>query len=956
MAFFFGWRAHRVFRSNGEVMLRVLNCLGMQHDWRLVILAGLVCFLVSGVAVSLISRARALSGRARLGWLLTASFATGSGVWATHFIAMLAFDPGILIAFDVSLTVLSLIIVVAVTSIGLTLAVYGGLRWSAAAGGAIVGGGIACMHYLGMAAVQMPGVIVWAADLVVASIVLGIVFGAAALGLAMRSETPRDKIAAAGVLTLAIVSHHFVAMGAAGVVPGYAHDIDPAALAPSSLALVVAIVTAVVLGLCMLGVWSDRRNRAQLDERNRWLDAAIDNLIQGLCLFDEQNRLMVWNERYRTMYNIPPDKIWRGCTVRDLLDARIAARVFPLDPAGYMAELDAALKLGQAFTLNIELADGRIIHVINQPTESGGWVATHEDITERKRAEKDLENTRAFLNTIIENVPSPIIVKSLPDRHFVLVNRAAEIYLGIKRETMLGRVAKDFMPDGTTDMIDVHDQRLIDSGQPVFFDEHAVSTPGNGTRIATATRLPLFGPDGKPQYLVSVIDDVTDRKRDEQRIAHMTSHDTLTDLPNRAAFNSCIASTVELAAASGDSFAVLNINLDHFKTVNDVFGHTVGDELLRETARRMEMACQGAFLARTGGDEFVVVSPTGQQPAGAEALAARLTAAFNTDLEVQDHLVRIGLTVGVAIFPQDGADTTALVANADAALFRAKAEARGAVRFFEVTMDNQLREKRVLHEDLRLAIQRDELEVYYQPQALIDGSITGFEALVRWHHPRHGMVPPSTFIPLAEENGSIVALGEWVLRTACREAASWPRPLSIAVNLSPIQFQHGDLPNLVHEVLIDTGLAPKRLELEITEGVLIGDFTRAVGILRRLKNLGVRTAMDDFGTGYSSLSYLQSFPFDKIKIDQTFIANISHSQQAATIIRAVIALGRGLGVPVLAEGVETADQLKFLSAEGCDEIQGYYIGRPLRIADYAEMVGRVPNKPKLKVVGKRAWL
>jgi diguanylate cyclase (GGDEF)-like protein/PAS domain S-box-containing protein len=933
-------------------MFRVLTCLGTQHDWQLVVLAAVVCFLGSVAAVGLFNRARALSGRTRIGWLLTASFATGTGIWATHFIAMLAFDFGFPATFDITLTIVSLLVAIVVTGLGLSVAIYGQTRWSPAAGGVLVGGGIACMHYLGVVAVLTTGGIIWAPDLVVASILLGIVFGVAALHVMTRGRSTRIKLTGAGLLSLAIVSHHFTAMAAAGVIPGYAYEMDPNALGPISLATIVALVAAAVLGMSMIGAWSDQYSREKVSERNRWLDAAVNNMIQGLCLFDKENRLMVWNERYLTMYKLEPHKVWRGCTIRDLLDARIGTGTFPLDATHYDTELRRSLAEGRTYDRNIELADGRIIHVINQPTQGGGWVATHEDITERKRAENELENTRAFLNTIIENVPSPIIVKSVPERRFVLVNRAAETYLGIKRETMLGKAAKDFMPDGTTDMIDLHDQRMIDSGKPEFFDEHAITTPGNGTRIATATRLPLFGPDGKPQYLVSVIDDVTDRKRSEQRIAHMTSHDTLTDLPNRTAFNSCIDSTVELAATSGDSFAVLNIDLDHFKTINDVFGHMVGDELLREAARRMEMACQGAFLARIGGDEFVVVTPTGQQPAGAEALAARLTAAFSSDLEVEDQHVRIGLTIGVAVYPQDGADTTTLLANADAALFRAKAEARGTVRFFEVAMDNQLREKRALHEDLRLAIQRDELEVYYQPQAHIDGSITGFEALVRWHHPRHGMVPPSTFIPLAEENGSIVALGEWVLRTACREAASWPRPLSIAVNLSPVQFQHGDLPSLVHEVLIDTGLAPKRLELEITEGVLIGDFTRAVGILRRLKNLGVRTAMDDFGTGYSSLSYLQSFPFDKIKIDQAFIANISHSQQAATIIRAVIALGRGLGVPVLAEGVETVEQAKFLTAEGCDEIQGYYIGRPLRIADYAEMVGRIPSKPKLKVVSK----
>ena len=315
--------------------------------------------------------------------------------------------------------------------------------------------------------------------------------------------------------------------------------------------------------------------------------------------------------------------------------------------------------------------------------------------------------------------------------------------------------------------------------------------------------------------------------------------------------------------------------------------------------------------------------------------------------------MRAGLTVGIALYPNDGADAATLVANADAALYRAKSEARGSIRFFELSMDKQLRDKRVLQQDLRSAILNDELMLNYQPQAHIDGDITGFEALACWHHPRHGLVPPATFIPLAEENGMIVALGEWIMRAACREAASWPRPLNIAVNLSPVQFQHGDLPNLVHQVLLETGLSPARLELEITEGVLIGDFNRAVAILRRLKNLGVRIAMDDFGTGYSSLSYLQSFPFDKIKIDQSFIANLNNSQQAATIIRAVIALGRGLDVPVAAEGVETAEQLKFLVSEHCSEIQGYFVGRPKPIMDYAELVGRKPalGKPKLKVVG-----
>jgi len=709
-----------------------------------------------------------------------------------------------------------------------------------------------------------------------------------------------------------------------------------------------------LLGMSLIG-WAETRRKLELSStHNEQLDVALNNMIQGLCMFDDQNRLVVWNERYRNMYNINPSHIWAGCGIRDLLEARKLADTFPHDPAKYEADLRASIDQGKTFTLNIELKDGRIIAVVNAPTSDGGWVATHEDITERKRAERDLEHTRSFLDTIIENVPSPIIVKDIPSLRYRLINRAAETYLGVARAAMLGKTAADVMPKGTIEKIEIEDRKLIASGQTAFQDEHAVVTPGNGTRIATSTRLSVMGADGKPQYLISVIHDITERKRSEQRIAHMMHHDTLTDLPNRAAFNSCIAATLDLAAVSDDSFAVLSIDLDRFKAVNDVFGHTVGDALLREVARRMETACQGAFLARIGGDEFIAITPTAPQPATAETLAARLNAAVDADIDIDGHALRVGMTIGVAIFPQDGADATALVANADAALFRAKSEARGSIQFFEMSMDKELREKRALQQDLRTAILRDELELHYQPQAQIDGKVTGFEALARWHHPRHGLVPPSTFIPLAEENGTIVALGEWVLRTACREAASWPRRMSIAINLSPVQFQHGDLPNLVHQILLETGLSPTRLELEITEGVLIGDFTRAVAILRRLKNLGVRIAMDDFGTGYSSLSYLQSFPFDKIKIDQAFIANLSHSQQSATIIRAVIALGRGLNVPVAAEGVETEEQLKFLAAEQCNEIQGYLIGRPKPITDYADLVGRVPTpgKPRLKMVAK----
>jgi predicted signal transduction protein with EAL and GGDEF domain len=331
-------------------------------------------------------------------------------------------------------------------------------------------------------------------------------------------------------------------------------------------------------------------------------------------------------------------------------------------------------------------------------------------------------------------------------------------------------------------------------------------------------------------------------------------------------------------------------------------------------------------------------------------LAEALMAAFADEFTVDGHRLHVGLSIGVAIFPADGADVSSLLANANAALHRAKTGGRAAICFFEADMDQRLRERRALVHDLHSALERGELTVYYQPQARVDGEITGFEALVRWKHPVRGLIAPDVFIPAAEESGLILSIGEWVLREACREAASWPKLLNIGVNLSPVQFRHGDLPGLVHTVLLETGLSPGRLELEITESVLIDDFSRAIAILRRLKLLGVHIAMDDFGTGYSSLSNLQAFAFDRIKIDRSFISSLQSNRQSATIVRAVIALGRGLDLPVIAEGVETADQLAFLSSECCDEVQGLLVGRPLPIEAYAEAVGREPDREEVASV------
>lgn len=542
----------------------------------------------------------------------------------------------------------------------------------------------------------------------------------------------------------------------------------------------------------------------------------------------------------------------------------------------------------------------------------------------------DLRRREASFRLLFFSNPVPMWVRDLATGGMIAVNDSALSHYGYSREQFLSMAAADLVSP--------------EAGEPAAesvsggAEQHRKS---NGEEIEVAIYERSLCYDGHDAALVAAID-LTERRRAEQRIRHLAFHDALTDLPNRAAFTDKLARALHAASAADAPFAMLCLDLDHFKEINDIYGHAVGDQLLAQLSSRLALAAEGNFVARIGGDEFTVISLEAEQPAAAGALAERLLAAGAETFQINGAQLRVGLSIGVAVFPSDGQDATSLVANADAALYRAKADGRGGARFFEPHMDARIHERHALQHDLRVAIERNELQLYYQPQANVTGEVFGFEALVRWRHPMRGFVSPATFIPIAEESGLIVELGEWVLREACREAASWPKALGVAVNLSPIQFRRGDLAALVHAVLLESGLAPRRLELEITEGVLMQDSSRSLTILRHLKAMGVTISMDDFGTGYSSLSYLQSFPFDKLKIDQSFIAQVETREQSAAIVRAVIGLGRGLNMPVIAEGVETAAQLDFLAKEQCNEIQGYLFGRPAPIDDYAHLVGRAP--------------
>ena len=695
-------------------------------------------------------------------------------------------------------------------------------------------------------------------------------------------------------------------------------------------------------------VTAQRTGQRELESARNMLRAVVENIPETLVVKTAMTRQYVFlNRAGEELLGVQ----------RDQFIGKTGDEVFPDEADKVRARDEQSLRTGQLLIENrkVVAVDGRDRDVTSKriaiPGKDGRpeyILNVIEDVTDRLRNEQELARAQNMLSAVVENIPEMLVVKDAKTGQYVFVNRAGEELLGTSKDKMIGKTTEDIFDKEQADVILARDREALRTGQMIEAVQVTRTQDGRLCDIVSK-RIAIGGKDNEPEYLLTVIEDITERKRNETRIAHLAHHDPLTDLANRAALNMRLAETVEHAEAAGTNFSLLCVDLDRFKEVNDLYGHAAGDNVLLEIARRMRSAAGDTFLARLGGDEFMAICIEGTTAEAATALAQKLVAAVSGDIDSDGRKVRLGMSIGIAMYPADGTDVVTLLRNADAALYRAKAEGRSAIRFYEADMDRMLRDRRALQGDLALAVTRNELQIYYQPQAKVTGQVIGFEALLRWDHLRRGFVPPDTFIPLAEETGLIEQIGEWVLREACREAASWRKPLQIAINLSPLQLRHQELVPMVHSILIETGLAPERLLLEITEGALMDDYSRAVSILRRLKALGVRIAMDDFGTGYSSLSYLQSFPFDKIKIDQTFIANLERNAQSAAIVRAVLGLGRSLDLITVAEGVETQAQLTILRHEGCDEMQGYLIGRPQPIAEYAELVGR--PAPERRAVG-----
>jgi diguanylate cyclase (GGDEF)-like protein/PAS domain S-box-containing protein len=546
------------------------------------------------------------------------------------------------------------------------------------------------------------------------------------------------------------------------------------------------------------------------------------------------------------------------------------------------------------------------------------------DMLDRRRTAAEGERMRGLADAAVEGL--------VVARNGVIVTANQSFLQLVGAEAVEGRPVADFLSSAVVTRLAERPNAAVET-----------DVRGNSEVVPAEVILREVDYAGAPHQAIAVRD-LSARKQAEQHIRFLAHHDPLTGLPNRVSFGRRLGDEIDHARRHGQSFAVLCLDLDRFKEVNDLFGHATGDALLQRVANALLAALDGAgTAARLSGDEFAVLLGEIDSPARAGRVAGQILDALRRDNDLRLSGPNISASIGIALFPDNAETAEQLMSSADTALYRAKQDGRGVYRFFESAMGAEVRDRRMLEHDLRRAVSHNQLRLVYQPQVDIkSGEVTGFEALVRWRHPERGEIPPIVFVPVAEESGLILQIGDWVLRTACAEASRWKSPLTVAVNVSAVQVHSPAFAQTVHEVLLETGLPPARLEIEITETALIRDMVRAVTTLRQVRALGVRIAMDDFGTGYSSLANLRAFPFSKIKVDQSFIRSVDNNDQSAAIVRAVLGLGSGLNVPVVAEGVERQEELEFLKGEICQTAQGFLLSRPEDIATFAAVTeGRI---------------
>jgi diguanylate cyclase (GGDEF)-like protein len=671
------------------------------------------------------------------------------------------------------------------------------------------------------------------------------------------------------------------------------------------------------------------REVAQRRSAQARLADAVECSQEGVIVVDVKDCIVLANAQAADFLGVAPELLRPGTPLMRLEPALQGAA----DIADILIRHDDDVQA----TGDILMADGRWLRISRSPTHDGGFIVLCSDISRLKTQERSLRETNLLLDAALENMSQGLCLFSKDNKIEVFNRRYLEIF----------KLSADLIKPGVSleeavrisFAVGNHPVETIDQTVAACMERHneSVRRPhiyefADG-RVVSCLYTPTD--DGR---CVATYEDVTERRQAEAKIMHMARHDALTNLPNRMLFKD----KMEQALARGDMLAVMFLDLDRFKGVNDSLGHSIGDALLCAVTERLQRVVSDVdTVARLGGDEFAIVQSKAT-PAQASEMAAQIIEALVEPFDVRGHQVVIGTSIGIALAPNDGTEPDQLLRNADMALYRAKAEGRGTYHFFQPEMDAQMQERRRLELDLRKALAAEQFELHYQP--LVDiprGTVSGFEALLRWNHPERGMVPPDAFIPVAEEIGLIVPLGDWVLKQACRDAVKWPEKLTVAVNLSAVQFRSPTLALSVMSALGQSGLKASRLELEITESVLLQENRAVLDALHQFRKLGVRICMDDFGTGYSSLSYLRSFPFDKIKIDRSFIRELGKESDCSVIIRAVMRLGSSLGMITTAEGVETEQQLDILRSEGCMQAQGYLFSRPKPASEIPAMLQKI---------------
>ncbi|WP_156842144.1 bifunctional diguanylate cyclase/phosphodiesterase [Novosphingobium aquimarinum] len=914
-------------------MFDLLFCLENEHDMRLVWIAVALCTLTAAAVVLILQRAIHAKEERRRNWFAAAVVVAGLGVWATHFVAMLGYDPGAAVSYNAAKTLISLAIAVATATGGFLIAEGAILPARRVMAAVVVGAGAALMHYVGMMAVEMPAIFRWSPEWIAVSLAFAIVPMVVTLELGVQRNS-RLACASSGLaFVIAILGLHFSGVVAATAIPSRRPFTADLIIDRVQLGSMVALVALMILVCVIVTAVTSLRIQAAAAVREREFRIFVQGITDyAIYMLTPDGRVASWNAGAAKLkgyseaeaIGLPLETFYApahsesGNAMNGLARAREEGR--------FAVEGWCRRKDGSSFWAHVTIEP-----VHDERGRFRGFAKITRDMTVPKQDKDRLIEASANLDAALSNMHQGLCLFG-EDRRLILWNqRFCELY-GIEPGALReGMTIDEFIRASLSGLNDamVSDERValgIDRLLECLADDTGGSVSveyANGMHVFMAHRRLEGG------GWVSTFEDVTARRLSEAKIAHMALHDDLTGLPNRIHFGRRLDEAMVQAASEGGKIGIAVVDLDRFKEINDTWGHAAGDTLLCAIAEKLhaETPANG-FFARLGGDEFAAFFPYTNDDE-LQSWVARIERAFTQKIILESSKFSAGGSIGIASYPTDGENREQVLNNADLAMYRAKGLIGASICYYERGMDEKARAKRQLANDLRHAIERNELSLAFQDQcSLVTDEVTGYEALLRWNHTLHGPIPPSRFIPIAEESGAILEIGAWVLREACRQAVEWDKPLKVAVNLSAVQLMQVDLIETVITILTETGLSPRRLELEITESVIIADKARALHILRSLKSLGVTIAIDDFGTGYSSLDTLNSFPFDKIKIDKSFLLESSTSPQARAIIRAVLALGRSLNVPVLAEGLESVEQLELLKLEGCDEAQGYFFGRP----------------------------